>query len=1133
MTLSIRLGLVSFFFISTFFSFSVEPVRAKHLQYKTNAGPVKGKLNVHLVPHSHDDVGWLKTIDQYYVGTNNSIQVACVQYILDTVIEKLLENPDRKYIQVEQAFFQRWWREQSEETKWGVRKLVKRGQLEFINGGWCMHDEASTHYIDMIDQTTLGHRYIKEQFNKVPTVTWQADPFGHSAVQAYLLSAEAGFDAVFFARADWQDILKRRKTRSMEFVWRASDSLGETADVFGGVTHFHYTAPDGFHYAETNPSPPFQDDPDLYDVNVKERVDAFIKLAEEQASQFRTNHIMWTMGDDFAYGNAHSWFKNLDKLIHYVNLDGRVNTFYSTPSIYVEQKHAAEEEWPLKKHDFFPYADSPHNFWTGYFTSRPTFKGYVRSLSALLQTVRQLETMVGRQPHGGPTSDLLEEAMAVSQHHDAVSGTEKQHVANDYSTRLYKGQLEAARVFTSALATLIGQQAASSVAGATEEDEVNGDTQRTEDSSMGSVSPVENLSVSPSALPTVFEHCGLFNISYCPVSQEALASGKTLVVVLYNPLAWSRKEFVSIPVGASSTVGVTDSKGDVVESQIVPVLRISAAARSFYVEAEAGAKLDGSNGNDEPQELIFEAEVPPLGFSTYFVSPLVGGSDGAAFVSKAEKVQASVANNVAVSIGGSKSAGIEMRFSAAAGRISQIVNHNTGVSCRLKQSMLWYNASNGIEAGPQASGAYIFRPNSSDPFPLPPDEAEVVQMSIVRGPLVEDVQQTFSPWASQVVRIFRGRAHAEVQFKVGPIPIDDDFGKEVITRMSTDLASAKTFYTDSNGRDYLKRVVDYREDWKINVTDPVAGNYYPVNSGIYIGEETGEGREFSVLVDRSVGAASLEDGEIEVMLHRRLLHDDNKGVAESLNETVCVGDKCEGRSVLGTYYVSVDSKSRAARWRREQTQRILFPLQMAFTTTESSPATIAAALWSETHATTYSAVAAESPGGAGASLEEPGLFRELPPNVALITMQELAADKSILIRLAHLYEACEDAELSQLASVDLADFFPKGKVKHVVETTLTANQEKRKLRRRTWKLESQQQTIGNKASSLPEACQAKLHKDLSLFEGVPVRGKILAAGSTVVEIGPMEIRTFVVYLHGKAGAGSTRRVPWHGFTGLS
>lgn len=56
-----------------------------------------------------------------------------------------------------------------------------------------MHDEATTHYIDMIDQTTLGHRFIKEEFDVTPTVGWQIDPFGHSAVQAYLLGAEVSY----------------------------------------------------------------------------------------------------------------------------------------------------------------------------------------------------------------------------------------------------------------------------------------------------------------------------------------------------------------------------------------------------------------------------------------------------------------------------------------------------------------------------------------------------------------------------------------------------------------------------------------------------------------------------------------------------------------------------------------------------------------------------------------------------------------------------------------------------------------------------------------------------------------------------------------------------------------------------
>ena len=66
-------------------------------------------------------------------------------------------------------------------------------------------------------------------------------------------------------------------------------------------------------------SPAIQDDPRLFDYNVEERVLAFLLTVIYQASKYETNNIMMTMGSDFQYENAREWYKNLDKLIHYVN----------------------------------------------------------------------------------------------------------------------------------------------------------------------------------------------------------------------------------------------------------------------------------------------------------------------------------------------------------------------------------------------------------------------------------------------------------------------------------------------------------------------------------------------------------------------------------------------------------------------------------------------------------------------------------------------------------------------------------------------------------------------------------------------------------------------------------------------
>lgn len=40
-----------------------------HMDYKGS----NNLIRVHLIPHSHDDVGWLKTYEEYYYGLNNRV----------------------------------------------------------------------------------------------------------------------------------------------------------------------------------------------------------------------------------------------------------------------------------------------------------------------------------------------------------------------------------------------------------------------------------------------------------------------------------------------------------------------------------------------------------------------------------------------------------------------------------------------------------------------------------------------------------------------------------------------------------------------------------------------------------------------------------------------------------------------------------------------------------------------------------------------------------------------------------------------------------------------------------------------------------------------------------------------------
>ncbi len=63
-----------------------------------------------------------------YLARNN-IQHAGVQYILDSVVRALDQNPDRRFIYVEIGFFWRWWNEQTDDMRNKVRGFVNDGKF--------------------------------------------------------------------------------------------------------------------------------------------------------------------------------------------------------------------------------------------------------------------------------------------------------------------------------------------------------------------------------------------------------------------------------------------------------------------------------------------------------------------------------------------------------------------------------------------------------------------------------------------------------------------------------------------------------------------------------------------------------------------------------------------------------------------------------------------------------------------------------------------------------------------------------------------------------------------------------------------------------------------------------------------
>ncbi|XP_011498322.1 PREDICTED: lysosomal alpha-mannosidase [Ceratosolen solmsi marchali] len=954
------------------------------------------KLNIHLVPHTHDDVGWLKTVDQYYFGGRMNIQVAGVQYIIDSVVDALQHDPTRKFIYVETAYLWKWWVHQSEERKEIMKKLVNEGRLEIIGGAWSMNDEAVTHYHSIIDQFTWGFRRLNDTFGSCarPKIGWQIDPFGHSREQASIF-AQLGFDGMFFARLDYQDKSKRLQTKTGEFIWKGSPSLGNAANLFTSVLYNFYSAPAGFCFdILCQDTEPIVDDLDSPEYNIASKVDKFLKYAKLQATSYKTNNIILTMGEDFNYLYAGMWYTNMDKLIRYINeINGtNFNAFYSTPSCYTKAVNEANLTWSSKTDDFFPYASDPHSFWTGYFTSRPTLKFFERMGNSFLQIVKQLLVLTNQ-----PDLDELElfrEAMGIMQHHDAITGTEKQHVAADYARILHYNMKNGEKLASKALRKL-----------SLKKDIVE---------------------------PATFHSCLLLNISSC----EHTTHNTTFVVTLYNPTSQPLTTYVRLPV-QDHFYQVLDHSGKEIVTQIVPIPTAVLNIPGRSSEAKA--------------ELLFQAvATPALGYQSFYVSQKPN---------ELKKVENGTTTPDEQTIDGEfYKVSIDSEGKVV---VKSLKKDNEKV---FKQSFHYYEGMQGNNRVyiNRSSGAYIFRPK----YNYTKNVSETSTYKIYKGAIVEEIHQVLSSWISQVIRIYKGKDYVEFDWLVGPIPIEDNIGKEIITKYSSNLNNNAEFLTDSNGREMLKRKLNYRPTWNITLQEKVSGNYYPITTKISI-QDANTNETFSVLIDRAQGGSSLNNGEIELMLHRRLLSDDAFGVSEPLNE-FAFG---EGLVVRGQHYVVNGNLQNAD-------ETLLQEKELAFQSAVSpwvfiTPVSQSFEKWNECY-----------------KMRSEGLVKSLPRNVRILTLEPWK-DGEVLLRLEHFFEKNESKQYSVSVDIDIKELFRGFVVHSVRETTLGGNQWIEDLQRLKWQLESNEVIKAEVSSEKSEST---------------INDKIIK------HFKPMEIRTFVVKL---------------------
>eukprot|EP00064_Thunnus_orientalis_P001219 superscaffoldBa00000081_g1221 len=694
-------------------------------------------LQVFVVPHSHNDPGWIKTFDKYFTDQT--------QHILNNMVVKLAEDPRRKFIWSEISFFSKWWETADIHKQEAMRKLILGGQLEIVTGGWVMTDEANVHYFAMIDQLIEGHQWLEKNLGITPRSGWAVDPFGHSATMPYLLK-KANLTSMLIQRVHYSIKKHFASTRSLEFMWRQAWDTGSSSDIFCHMMPFYsYDVP---HTCGPDPKICCQFD--------FKRAHLLLDQYRKKSKLYRSKVLLVPLGDDFRYDKALEWdqqYINYQKLFDYMNShpEMHVQAQFGTLSDYfnaVYKAHGVAQgsrpaDFPVLSGDFFAYADREDHYWTGYFTSRPFYKSLDRVIESHLRGAEILYSLaVANARHAGmegryPVSDyaLLVDArrsVALFQHHDAITGTAKENVVVDYGTKLLRSLIGLKRVIINAAHFLVMKNKEFYRFYQTEPFLETDDRRATQDSL-----PQRTL------------------IELDPAGPRYL--------VLFNPIEQERLCVVTVLVNTVRVRVLTE------DGQTLPV-QLSAQWSSATV-------FHLYDSPDSPMTLRSDTLLR------------LSGRTASARAMDPLPVRSQQADSQTFYI---SSQSLTLGFSGTTGLLESIKRKDDPQEVKVQMQFMVY----GTRPSKDKSGAYLFLPDGKA---KPYNQKEPPVVRVVEGPLFSEVVAHYQHF-QQTIRINNVPGVDGLSVDITTmVDIRDQTNKELAMRLTTDIQSGDVFYTDLNG----------------------------------------------------------------------------------------------------------------------------------------------------------------------------------------------------------------------------------------------------------------------------------------------------------------------------------------------